>query len=101
MNSKKLGMFAAAALTVLASQASAGEANKDAKATANVEGVCANTCGSVSGSGCGGKVVVEAGSKDPAACKKANGKWMSKAEFAKSSAPKDAAAPADAHKHPH
>lgn len=101
MDSKKLGMFAAAALTVLASQANAKEVKKAAKATtAKGEMVCANTCGGVSGSGCGGKVLVEKGSKDKAACEKAKGKWMAKDEFLKGqTAAKDSTGAEDSHTH--
>jgi len=99
MDSKKLGMFAAAALTLLAAQANA-EGKKAAAAKAE-EMTCGNTCGSVSGSGCGGKVEVEAGKKDAAACKAASGQWMSKAKLAEAQKKAETGTKADSHNHNH
>lgn len=92
MDSKKLGLFAAAALTVLATQANAGNAaKKDAKSAVKADGemVCASSCAP----NCAGKTLDTA--KDQAACEGAKGKWITKAEFKKQNAGKKA----DAHDH--
>ncbi|HET9237115.1 MAG TPA: hypothetical protein VFO10_07685 [Oligoflexus sp.] len=93
MDSKKLGMFAAAALTVLASQANAGDkkAAPAAAAKASGEMECVGTCAP----GCGGKI--REGVKDAAACKEAKGNWTAKAAD-KSAAPKEGKAHGHEHK---
>ncbi|HYX36485.1 MAG TPA: hypothetical protein VE954_25540 [Oligoflexus sp.] len=96
MNSKKLGMIAAAALTVVAAQANAA----DKKAVkAGEASVCASTCGAPPSNNCGGKV--HEGIKDEPACKAKNGTWMSKAEFEKKAAAAKAPEAAKAHDHAH
>ncbi len=77
MDSKKLGMFAAAALTVLATQASA-EGKKEAKPTAvkaTGEAQCFGSCQP----SCKGQVKTDI--KDKAACTAAKGTWATKAEY--------------------
>lgn len=91
MDSKKLGMFAAAALTVLAAQANAGEAaKKDAKAAAKGGEVCvSNTCAGNGGT-CKGHAIPDV--KDEAACKAKKDTTWKKLEA-------NAAPKADGHKH--
>jgi hypothetical protein len=78
METKKLGMIAAAALTVLAAQANAGEGKqaKSAKpAAANGEMCLSAQCGSA---GCGNKSEMLDGKKkitNAADCKKLGGTW--------------------------
>jgi hypothetical protein len=96
MDSKKLGMFAAAALTVLASQANAGEKKAAPAAAAKADGemVCVGTCAP----GCQGQVKKDL--KDQAACEAKNGTWTSK-KAAKAPASKDGKAEGKAHDHEH
>jgi hypothetical protein len=93
MDSKKLGMFAAAALTVLASQANAGEKKAAPAAAAKADGemVCVGTCAP----GCQGQVKKDI--KDQAACEAKKGNWTAKA----AEKPKDAKAEGKAHDHKH
>jgi len=97
MNSKKLGMIAAAALTVVASQASAS----DAKAKADKgEWVCANSCQVADKHSCAG-YALKTEFKTEEACK-GKGKWMKKADVVKNmeSLKASGTAPAaDPHKH--
>lgn len=90
MDSKKLGMFAAAALTVLASQANAGEAaKKDAKAAKGGEVCVSNTCAG-NGGKCKGHAIPDV--KDKAACDAKKDATWKKLEA-------NAAPHADGHKH--
>lgn len=83
MDSKKLGMFAAAALTVLAAQASAkdNKAAPAAAAKADGEMVCMGNCTPT----CKGQEKKDL--KDKASCEAKNGTWASKADKASKEAP--------------
>jgi hypothetical protein len=98
MDSKKLGIFAAAALTVLATQANA---NPKQAAKAEGEMVCSNGCAVAGKHECAGHELKA--EKTEKACLAAKGKWMAKKDV-KAAAPAatdPAAAPAadKAHKH--
>jgi hypothetical protein len=98
MDSKKLGMIAAAALTVLAAQAHADNTKKGAKAAGDK--VCANGCGTADHS-CAGYTEMS-DHKTPEACAAAKGKWMSKAEVLKNQASlKNKKGEAHGHDHKH
>ncbi len=96
MNSKKLGMIAAAALTVVTAQANA--ADKKAAVKAGEAWVCESSCGAPPSNNCGGKL--HEGIKDKAACETKKGAWITKAEFDKKAAAKAPEA-ANAHDHAH
>ncbi len=74
MDSKKLGMIAAAALTILATQA-----NADGKKAKGEEMVCANSCGVAGKHECAG--YTQKAEKNEKACNAAKGKWMAKKDL--------------------
>ncbi len=74
MDSKKLGMIAAAALTLLATQA-----NAEGKKAKGEEMVCANSCGVPGEHTCAG--YTERAEKNEKACDAAKGKWMAKKDL--------------------
>lgn len=87
MNSKKLGLFAAAAVAVLAGQANANDAHKAKGKDAAAAEVCTNACSGKEGNEkgtCGGKVQYKT-EKTKEACDAKGGKWVAKAEFEKTS----------------